>query len=86
MRLLGRLKKREAASKSSRALWRPALSGRRITSTIPVRCRRKRGSCQIHIGEDYGGGQAWTLRDRPAQLRTRSCAGPLKDQDYMPVE
>ena len=61
----------EAGSGRGRASarrWPPALCGRRITSTMPARCSSEtRIVSDVHIGEDYEGAEAWTLRDRPAR-------------------
>jgi hypothetical protein len=69
MRLVGRLKKIEAAAaqeqmrvKAAGVVWTSdhehyageLQPGERIVS-------------DVHIGEDYGGAQEWTLRDRPAR-------------------
>jgi hypothetical protein len=35
---------------------------------MPASCSPRRGIVSdVHIGEDSGGAQAWTLRDRPAR-------------------
>jgi hypothetical protein len=68
MRLVGRLKKLEAAAEEH-----PRVMAAGIVWTIDH--EHYAGELQpetrvvsdVHIGEDYGGAQAWTLRDRPAR-------------------